>query len=67
MNPRQVRIRRHRNCENAVGFGSHKPKRTTLHAGHLRGPRVQRWPTHRIINELQEKVYETCIHYKMYL
>jgi hypothetical protein len=25
-----------RNCENVVGFGSHKPKRRTLHAGHLR-------------------------------
>jgi hypothetical protein len=35
-------------CENVVGFGSNKPKQRTLHAGHLRDPRVQRWPTHRI-------------------
>jgi hypothetical protein len=45
----------YRNCEYVVGFGSHKPKRRTLHADHIRDPRVQRWPTHRIIKELQEK------------
>jgi hypothetical protein len=55
----------YKNCENVVGFGSHKPKRKTLHADRFRDPGVQRWPIHRIINELQEEVQETCIYYRI--
>jgi hypothetical protein len=49
----------HRNCENVVGFGSHKPKLKTLLAGHLRDPRVQRWPTDEFQEEVKKHVFIT--------